>query len=79
VQDVIVLNFGSLVNQRLYYTTQQASFIPFPVARPDAPAAYVGLTNQQLWNQFGVAVGGTLAPLNTYTLSNIVGLRAPLG
>jgi hypothetical protein len=77
VSDVIVLNFGAFAYQRLYFEMQQASAIPFPVARPDVPAAYIGLTNQQLWNQFGVALGGAIAPANTYIVPNIVGLVAP--
>jgi hypothetical protein len=77
VSDVIVLNFGAFAYQRLYFEMQQAIAIPFPVARPDVPAAYIGLTNQQLWNQFGVALGGAIAPANTYIVPNIVGLVAP--
>ncbi|MEX0642042.1 MAG: G8 domain-containing protein, partial [Pirellulales bacterium] len=79
VKDVIVLNFGTFAYQRLYFAEQQANAIPFPVARPDAPAAYIGLTNQQLWDQFGVALGGAIAPANAFTAPNINGLVAPPG
>ena len=57
VKDVILLNFGPFVNQRLYNVSQLASYIPFPIPRSDVPANYVGLTNQQLWTLYGVASG----------------------
>jgi hypothetical protein len=75
--DVVLLNFGALVNQRLYNVMQLAGEIPFPVARFDLPAQYVGLTNQQLWNQFGVALGGSIAPSNLISVPNIIGLVTP--
>ena len=77
VNDVVTLNFGSFVNQRLYNSMQQASAIPFPTLRTDLPSQYVGLTNQQLWNLYGVALGGAIAPSVTVTVPNIIGLVAP--
>ena len=77
VNDVILLNFGLFSNQRLYFNEQRANYVPFPVARPDAPAAYIGLTNQQLWDEFDVALGGAIAPANAFTVPNIGGLVAP--
>jgi Ca2+-binding RTX toxin-like protein len=77
VDDVVLLNYGTLVNQRLYNTMQQANAIPFPSSRADIPAQYVGLTNQQLWNLYGVALGGAIAPSNAVTAPNITGLIAP--
>ena len=76
VQDIVVLNFGPFIYQRLYNTLQQASAVPFPDPRPDLPTAYIGLTNQQLWDQFGVALGGAIAPPDAFTAPNIVGLIA---
>jgi hypothetical protein len=77
VHDTIVLNYGPFVNQRLYFTAQQANAIPFPVPRYDVPAEYIGLTNQQMWNQFGVALGGEIAPANAFTTPFITGLVGP--
>jgi hypothetical protein len=77
VKDVILLNYGPYANQRLYNLMQQANAVPFPNPRPDMPAAYIGLTNQQLWDQFGVALGGAIAPSNAFTSPYINGLIAP--
>jgi hypothetical protein len=77
VNDDVRLNYGSFVNQRLYNTMQQANAIPFPTSRTDLPAQYVGLTNQQLWNLYGVALGGAIAPNTAVTVPNITGLVAP--
>jgi hypothetical protein len=74
----VPLNYGSFVNQRLYNTMQQASAIPFPTLRTDLPTQYVGLTNQQLWNLYGQALGGAIAPSNVVTVPNITGLVAPI-
>jgi Ca2+-binding RTX toxin-like protein len=74
LQDQVVLNFGPYHYQRLYYAAQAPGAIPFPKSIPSLPNQYVGLTSQQLWNQYGVAVGGAVAPANTITVPSIVGL-----
>jgi hypothetical protein len=75
--DVVTLDFGPFQNQRLYYTQQTADFVPFAVPYAGVPLEYVGLTNQQLWDQYGVALGGAIAPANAYTAPEIVGLIGP--
>jgi hypothetical protein len=75
--DRVFLNYGSYVNQRVYYAVQAASAIPFPVATGGVPSQYVGLTNLQLWNLFGIAIGGEVAPASATPAPNIVGLVAP--
>src|SRR5262249_13010131 len=77
VDDVVTLNYGSYVNRRLYNSMQLAGAIPFPASRSDIPAQYVGLSNQQLWNSYGVALGGAIAPSNAVVPPNIIGLLAP--
>jgi hypothetical protein len=77
VNDVTILNFGPFVNQRLYGLMQHADAVPFPVPRYDLPSDYVGLTNQELWDQYNVALGGAVAPPVTYTVPYINGLLAP--
>jgi hypothetical protein len=45
--------------QQVYYDGQGANFVPFPSGfSPELD----GKTNQQLWNQYRLAVGGRLAP-----------------
>ena len=77
VKDVITLNYGQFVNQQLFFNMQAAGAIPFPVARVDVPSKYVGLTNQQLWDLYGVALGGAITPSNAVPAPNIIGLVAP--
>ena len=60
-QDRIILNGGRYNNARLYYYQQAGSGIPFPQAAPEIPPEYIGLTNAQLWERYGVAVGGAVA------------------
>jgi Ca2+-binding RTX toxin-like protein len=73
VHDTLILNSGPYINREIFFTGHQANAIPFPVARPDIPAAYVGLTNQQLRDWYGVALGGKVAPNNTFTVPFITG------
>jgi hypothetical protein len=75
--DQVILDFGPLESQRVYYWRQQANIVPFPEARPDIPPQYVGLTNQQLWDQFGKALSGAIAPTPFYTLPYISGALIP--
>jgi hypothetical protein len=77
VRDTIVLNYGPYVNRRLYFTMQHASAIPFPLPRYDVPAEYIGLTNQQMWDLFGVALGGEIAPATAMVVPYITGLVGP--
>jgi hypothetical protein len=76
--DVVLLNYGPYVNQRAYYLLQHADAVPFSSPRAGLPDAYVGLTNQQLWDRYGVALGGAVAPPNAYTMPEIDGLLASL-
>jgi hypothetical protein len=62
--DSVILNFGPFVNQRAFFRLQHPDAIPFPGEQPGVPSGYVGLTSQQLWDQYGIAVGGELAPAN---------------
>jgi hypothetical protein len=77
LQDRVFLNFGPYVNRRVYYDVQAPNAIPFPEAVPGLNPNFVGRTSQQLWNIYRVAVGGTLAPAGTSTVSWLVGLLGP--
>jgi Ca2+-binding RTX toxin-like protein len=78
VPDTVLLNFGPFVNRRLYSVMQRAQAVPFPEPRPDIPPEYIGLTNQQLWDRYQVAIGGAIAPSNAITVPNIDGLISPV-
>jgi hypothetical protein len=74
VKDTIILNYAGFVNQQLFFVSQVASYVPIPVPEAASPAKYVGLTNQQLWDLYGVALGGKVAPKSAYSSPNIIGL-----
>lgn len=77
VQDRVILNFGLFRNQRVFYEVQAPTAIPFPTAIGGIPAQYIGKTSLQLWTQYGVAVGGQLAPSVPLLNSIITGLLGP--
>jgi hypothetical protein len=76
-QDRVFLNFGSHHNQRVYYAAQAPNAILFPIARDDIPAEYIGKTSFQLWTQYGIAAGGTLAPISATSPTWLDGLLGP--
>ena len=75
VPDWVMLNYGAISYQRLYFSGQHPGFVPFPTPRADVPAKYIGLSNQQLMNHFGLAIGDALMPGNTFTAPFITGGR----
>ena len=67
-------------NFQVYYAQQAASFI-----MPQTGSAYgliaspvAGLTNQQNWNTYGIAIAGAVAPSNATTMTGINGLVVTL-
>ncbi len=65
--DVIRMGTVTLNNQQLYYKEQAADFKPFDSTAAAGvpsfvPSALVDQTNQQLMDQYGLAVGGVVAP-----------------
>jgi hypothetical protein len=73
---VIVNDHRSGVSPRQVYFTEQASG-----ARPFADlgiSEMTGLTSQEAWDKFGLAVGGTVAPPGTRVLPRTAGLVGPL-
>jgi hypothetical protein len=70
VSQQIILPDGS----ELYAPNQLPSYVPFATGGSAIPSALVGLTNQQLWNQFGLAPEGALATSNAAPLAGSNGL-----
>ncbi len=60
--DTIMLDFEEFQMRQLFYFQQLAKFVPIAQSGPTIPQAYVGKTNQQLWDEFGIAFGGQIAP-----------------
>jgi hypothetical protein len=52
--------------KQVYRAEQAADFVPYPAGAAETPAyvpaELVGKTNRQLWDEYGLAVGGAVAP-----------------
>jgi hypothetical protein len=72
----VVLDYGSFSEANLYYLEQAAEHVPYPVPIVGVPSRYVGRTNAELMDDFGVAVGGQIAPPSAHEVEGIVGLVA---
>jgi G8 domain len=90
--DIIKIGLVSHNGQQVYFKEQAANYVPYPdanfiasnpnsshgpVAAPWVPAALQNMTNQQLWNTFGIAIGGAVAPLNSVPDPLINGIVGP--
>jgi hypothetical protein len=76
-KDVIKLGVVQFNGQQLYYKEQAADYVPFPtgpavdpnkagaIATDQIPAEFLDKTNQYLWDNYGLAIGGILAPATT--------------
>ncbi|QDT70045.1 Bifunctional hemolysin/adenylate cyclase precursor [Planctomycetes bacterium MalM25] len=71
------LQYGPYTDHRLFFHQQHADAVPFPVAVDRLPSAYVGLTQAELADQFGIAIAGEIAPDDAQTVPDIYGLLAP--
>jgi hypothetical protein len=78
---VFVYNYNGVAgdNFQVYFTQQQANYIlphtsstPTPGGNVGSPVS--GLTNQQNWNTYGIAVAGAVAPSSATTMPLINGL-----
>ncbi|MBA4065580.1 MAG: hypothetical protein C0501_18075 [Isosphaera sp.] len=65
---------------QLYYPEQAASFVPFVAGTAPAfvPAELLGKTNQELFDQYGLAIGGKPAPAGAAARDGITGLVGPV-
>ena len=68
--DHITLNYGDFTGQQLFHLEQVADYVPFPEqpeqVTPDDPGGevpeeFLGLTNAEMQEQFGVSLGGVVA------------------
>ncbi|QDV80333.1 Bifunctional hemolysin/adenylate cyclase precursor [Planctomycetes bacterium K2D] len=75
----LTLQYGPYSNHRLYFPVQRADAVPFPEPLQGVPSAYVGLTQQQLYDTFGLAVGGEIAPEDAISTSDTAGLVSASG
>jgi hypothetical protein len=62
------------LNYQVYYNEQHADFIVPQSSGNLVGSPVAGLTNQQNWNQYGVAIAGAVAPSDALTIDGIFGL-----
>ena len=74
--DIVRLGTVRFNNHQAYYHKQAADFVPFPAeTAPDwMPAELIGKTNTELWTQYGIAPGGTIAPEDAVEVDRVNGL-----
>ncbi len=75
----VLLQYGPYENYRLYFNVQKATAVPFPQSVVGIPQAYVGLTQQQLYDTYGLAIGGAIAPSDSLSTLALTGWYSPLG
>jgi hypothetical protein len=75
VPQTTILNTPQYTNQQLYFTWQTASYVPFRSGHVASwvPSALVGKTNQQIWDTYGLALGGAIAPAGATTPAGFYG------
>ncbi len=89
--DVVQIGLVSHNGQQVYFYEQAAGFTPFPsTAQPNkslfgpkaaayVPAELLNKTNAELFQQYGLAIGGVVAPANSVPdplINGIVGAKA---
>ena len=77
--DIVRLGTVRLNGQQVYYHKQAADFIPFPVHdSPDfIPSELLGKTNREIWEAYGIAPAGIVAPSEAIGVDRINGLVGP--
>jgi hypothetical protein len=91
-RDIIRIGLVSHNGQQVYFKEQAYNYVPYPdanfvannpnvphgpVAVAWVPAALQDMTNQQMWNTYGIAIGGVVAPLNAIADPLINGIVGP--
>jgi len=74
--DIVRLGTVRFNNHQVYYHKQAANFVPFPAeTAPEwMPSELIGKTNTELWTQYGIAPGGTIAPEDAAEVDRVNGL-----
>ncbi len=65
-----IIRMGTMIydDHQLFYHAQAADFIPFTLetAADYVPQAIIGLSNSELWNAYGLAIGDAIAPEDAF-------------
>lgn len=74
--EVFIYDFNGTagLNYRVYYDEQKADYLVPKTSGSLIGSPEAGLTNQQNWAKYGIAIGGAIAPSNASKRSEIKGL-----
>src|SRR5262249_50853881 len=81
--NVVRIDTKTYPKQQLYYPDQGADYVPLkaeasgkfrPSAKGHVPDELIGKTNRELWEKYGLAIGGVVAPADAKTDPKIEGL-----
>ena len=91
-RDIIKIGLVSHNGQQIYFNEQAWDYVPYPdaswiannpntnhgpLAAAWVPVALLNLNNQQLWNTYGLAIGGVVAPVGSVPDPRINGIVGP--
>jgi hypothetical protein len=76
--EVYDFNGNSSDDFRVYYHEQAADYIVPVTGDGHIGAPVAGLTNQEAWNLYGIAIAGGVAPSNCIVRPDVNGLVSPL-
>jgi hypothetical protein len=78
----LAARFGTVIFQgrQVYFSAQSPAFTPFPSNQAPGliPEKLIGLSNEQLFANYGIVVGGVMAPADFVMPSRINGLVGPI-
>jgi hypothetical protein len=69
--------FPEFKGQQLYFREQAADAVPFPEeagTSRNLPSELIGRTNREMWDKYGLALAGAVAPADARTHPRILGL-----
>lgn len=75
-RDIIRLGTIKYQDMQLFYYAQAADYVPFPAETAAAyvPRELIDLSNAQMWERYGLAIGDAVAPADAFVDSLIHGL-----
>jgi len=77
LSDQVTLEYGPYSGQQVFFVEQTPEFVPFTEAVPGALSEWIGLSGQELFDQYDLKIGGAWAPHSATMEARILGLVAP--
>src|SRR4029450_7500257 len=74
-RDVLLVEDQRFPNETVYFSEQSPSSVPFPKSDVEQLR---GNTAKQLWDEYGLAVAGSLAPAGARRIARVRGMIGPI-